>query len=221
MNMDSQVQLMGVRVARAPVFFPAKDGNPRHNCTLVTVIGNTGTGDKAKAKAYELAFWAKYAEVAAWSFSKGREINVIRGELDSYRIDTGRVKGNGAKEIYLTNKIHVRKFTFGRDSKKELLERVTANMRKLEAEGGFKLPDAVTADKLIEITRSPRVDYNPAIHDATGKYGEATIWKPNMVAAAPALGQNAKAEQIAALEKQIRELGGDPTAATVNAFPEA
>jgi hypothetical protein len=215
--MDSNVNLIGVRVARLPVFFPAKDGNARHNCCLVTVLGNVGKGDNQKTKAYELAFWGKYAEVAAWEFDKGREINITKGELDSYRHDTGRLKANGSKEIYLQNKIHVRKFTFGRDSKKELVERISRNMAALCAELGIQLPAGFTAERLLAITRAPRVDYNPAIHDAAGKYGNATIWRPNMTAApATASAAPVTADSVAEMEKNIAAMkaqlaaGGTP-----------
>jgi hypothetical protein len=215
--------MQNVRVARDPIFIPAANGDQRHNHCILTVINNRGTKDaagQARTDSYTLHFWGKYAEVAAWSLGKGREINV-RGENRSYLHDTGRVKENGRKEVYRRNEVLVRKFFFGGDSKKELMARLAKNIAALEVAGGFKLPASVTPETLLAITKTPRVDYNPAIHDATGKYGVATIWRkgqaPVATASAPV-----DMNDVTAMKARIKEIEDAATAGgTVDAFPTA
>ena len=172
--MGNMVTLTNVHCAGNPTFFPHQD--PAKHRTLITVISNAKTRNGQDIRdEFTLVFWGKYAQMAALYLKKGRAINVT-GRLKSYSIDTGRVKPNGKREIYRLTTIHVDRFEFGRDTMKELVERITANLQKAKQEGLIPANVTITAEYLLAVEPKPFVDYNPAVVAQTGLYGNAKVF---------------------------------------------
>jgi len=234
MYIDSKVFLANVRVAGRPTFFPADDVK-KHRC-LVTVINNRGKNDQQveMTDEFTLVFWGKRAQNAALYIDKGRALNVD-GVLRSYTVDTGRVKPDGKKEFNRTTSIHVRKFSFGPDSKKELVKRIGGNLALIKAavDGGTRDPHApITAEELIVINRPAAYDYNPQLAAQTGSYGNAQVYIKGQgmlaagsvpVQAGPAAGAPpiTPAANLAKMEAEVAALkaamGAQANGAAVNA----
>lgn len=232
--MGNFVTLTEVYVAGNPTFFPHSD--PNKHLTLVTAIENIKTSDGRDLRnEFTLAFWGKYAQIAALYLEKGRAINV-QGRLRTRPIDTGRVKANGKREIYRVTTVQVDKFEFGRDSMKALSARVNTNIQKAKAEGLLPPNCTITAEYLLKVEPKPFVEYNPAIAAQTGLYGNARVFvkgqgflgPQNAPTAAPATApasagtvNNATIEalqaQIQAMQQQLQAQGSAvPVAPAVN-----
>ena len=205
--MGNSVTLTNVNIAGNPTFFPHTD--PSKHLTLVTAIENIKTSDGRDLRnEYTLAFWGKYAQIAALYLEKGRAINV-QGRLRTRSIDTGRVKANGKREIYRITTVQVDKFEFGRDSMKALSARVNANIQKAKAEGLLPPNCTITAEYLLKVEPKPFVEYNPAIAAQTGLYGNARVFVKGQGFLGP---QNASAAAPVATPAAA----GIATAGTVN-----
>lgn len=205
--MGNFVTLTNVNIAGNPTFFPHT--NPNKHLTLVTAIENIKTSDGRDLRnEYTLAFWGKYAQIAALYLEKGRAIDV-QGRLRTRPIDTGRVKANGKREIYRITTVQVDKFEFGRDSMKALSARVNANIQKAKAEGLLPPNCTITAEYLLKVEPKPFVEYNPAVAAQTGLYGNARVFIKGQGFLGP---QNAPAAAPVATPAAA----GTATAGTVN-----
>jgi hypothetical protein len=147
---------------------------------MLTVICNRGKNPRTQEEMSDeitLNFWGKYADFAANYLTVGREINVD-GELRSHRHPTGQINpATGKSVIERRVEVLVTKCFFGKDSMKEMSARVNAKIAALKQIGRIPMESNITADELLAVTRPAAVEYNPAIHDAAGMYGNAKIWK--------------------------------------------
>lgn len=176
--MEDKMILSNVRVVASPTFFPHATDPKKHKC-MITVAKNHGkhrtTGQPLPASYYELSFWGKRAQTCALYLNTGKLISaevIPRSRL----VDTGRFKQNGKKEIYrLTNWI-VWNFEFGADSMKELCARINGNLALAKAAGLLNAESTVTAEVLLKTNRPTKYDYNPALAEQSGLYGNARVW---------------------------------------------
>jgi len=213
-----KVHMMNVRIAGKPTFMPAAD--PKRHHTMVTVICNRGvnpTNQQPMSDEVTLNFWGPYALTAAKYLDTGREINV-EGELRSFRHQTGQVGANGKPVIERRVEVQVQKFFFGKDSLKELTARINARIAELKAGGRIPQQVILDAGELLTVNRPDPGDYNPAIHDATGTYGNARIWRKGVGfvgqgAAAAAPLNTGTAGDIASLTEQMRQIQAQLSAA--------
>jgi single-stranded DNA-binding protein len=201
------VQLIGVRVAGVPTFIPSPSGDVKKHHLMFTVINNRGINSNTKEEMTDeitVNLWGKYAVTGANYIAKGRELNVI-GELRSYRHQTGRTRADGKPEIERRVEVLCNRFFFGKDSMKEMVARVGANISTLKA-SGRDLNGQLTAEELLAVTRPQFQDYNPAIHDASGILGNARIWKKGPGFVGNGVVANAPAADVATLQKQIEDM---------------
>ena len=179
MNLGAmKVQLLNVRVAGKPTFMPGSE--PKRNHTMLTVICNRGKKPNTQEEMSDeitLNFWGKYADFAAKYLDVGREVN-IDGELRSHRHQTGTVNPTtGKQNIERRVEVLVNRCYIGKDSMKEMSARMNAKIAALIAGGRLPQGTVLTAEELLAVDRPDIGDYNPAIHDATGVYGNAKIWR--------------------------------------------
>ena len=221
--MDEKLILCNARVAGPPTFFPGL--TPDKHRTLLTVIKNRGKNKAGQplSDEYTLVMWGKYAQTGALYFTVGRALNV-ECVPRSYSVDTGRLKPNGKKEIYRLTNFHVRSFEFGADSKKELSARINQNIMTAKAAGQIDQNATVTAEILLAVTRPQKVDYNPAVHNATGMYGNAKIFIKGQGFAGPGTAVATGQPTVEQLEAQLAQLKAAPAGAEgtdANAFVAA
>lgn len=216
-----KVQLLNVRVAGKPTFMPSKNGDPRRHHTMVTVICNRGKNPNNQEDMTDeitLNFWGKYAIFAAKYLDTGREINVD-GELRSYRHQTGQINPTSGKPVIERRvEVLVNRCFFGKDSMKELSARINANIAALRQSG--RLVGDVAAEELLKVSRIDVGDYNPALHDASGIYGNARIWRGGWIGngvAAPA----STTDELAQLRQAVATMSAQLSAANAGASAEA
>ena len=176
-NQQGQIKVLGmnVRVSSVPTFIPG--ATPDKNHCMVPVMVNRGTSKSGKVltDALTLHFWNKGANVAACHLGVGREIN-FDGEIRTYSNPTGQVNPKNGKQIYDKRvEIAVSRFFFGKDSMKEMIARVNANIAALKA-AGRDLNGVLTAEELLKVERTATTEYNPAISAQTGMHGYAKVW---------------------------------------------
>jgi single-stranded DNA-binding protein len=173
-----KVQLMNVRVAGKVTFMPGAE--PKRNHAMLTVICNRGKKPNSQEEMSDeitLNFWGKYADFAAKYLDVGREVN-IDGELRSHRHQTGTINPRtGQSNIERRVEVLVNRCYFGKDSMKEVSARVNGKIAALIQGGRLPVGTVLTAEELLAVNRPNVGDYNPAIHDAIGVYGNAKIWK--------------------------------------------
>lgn len=179
MNLGAmKVQLMNVRVAGKVTFMPGSE--PKRNHAMLTVICNRGKKPNTQEEMSDeitLNFWGKYADFAAKYLDVGREVN-IDGELRSHRHQTGQINPTTQKPIIERRvEVLVNRCYFGKDSMKEVSARVNGKIAALIAGGRLPVGTVLTAEELLAVDRPNIGDYNPAIHDAIGLYGNAKIWR--------------------------------------------
>ncbi len=179
MNLGAmKVQLMNVRVAGKVTFMPGIEQKRNH--AMLTVICNRGLKPNTQEEMSDeitLNFWGKYADFAAKYLDVGREVN-IDGELRSHRHQTGQVNPTTGKQVIERRvEVLVNRCYFGKDSMKEMSARVNAKITALKQAGRLPLDAIITAEELLAVERPNIGDYNPAVHDAIGVYGNARIWK--------------------------------------------
>jgi single-stranded DNA-binding protein len=179
MNLGAmKVQLLNCRVAGTPTFMPGSE--PKRNHTMLTVICNRGKKPNTQEEMSDeitLNFWGKYADFGAKYLDVGREVN-IDGELRSHRHMTGQINPTTKKPIIERRvEVLVNRCYFGKDSMKELSARVNSNIAIAKSQGRINVEAVLTAEELLKVERPDVGDYNPAIHDVAGRYGNAKIWK--------------------------------------------
>jgi len=219
MNLGAmKVQLLNVRVAGKPTFMPGSE--PKRNHTMLTVICNRGKKPNSQEEMSDeitLNYWGKYADFAAKYLDVGREINVD-GELRSHRHQTGQINSTTGKPIIERRvEVLVNRCYFGKDSMKEMSARVNGKITALKQAGRIPLDTVITAEELLAVERPDIGDYNPALHDAIGVYGNAKIWRKGtgfvgtgVNTAAAGTGDVAALKvQAAEIQKAIVAMGGD------------
>jgi single-stranded DNA-binding protein len=198
------VQGFNVRIAADPMFIPALD--PKRHHAMVTVICNRGLHPRTKEQMTDeitLNFWGGYALTAAKYLKTGREISFV-GELRSFRHQTGQVNTAGKAVINRRIEVLVNQFFFGKDSMKELSARVNGNIAILRAGGRIPANVILTAEELLVVQKEDAGDYNPAVHNPTGRYGNSRIWlKETNSWANPGAAQTAQTAQMSAAATNV------------------
>ena len=205
---------MDIRIANDLTFFPNADPTKHH--AKATAICNGGFSKSGKEIRDEvpLDFWGKLAGIACFYTFKGKQINV-RGNLQSYVVDSGRVTPGGKKELIRTHSINVRVLHLLGDPMKEVEKTFAGNLIRLLAAGVD--PRSFTAQELLRSDKQKLADFNPVLANQTGYYGRAPVytndrkfWKdslglnPNVPdAAATAMGINVNTTDPAEIQKSM------------------
>jgi hypothetical protein len=220
----SNISLKNVHCAADPMFIPGND--PKGHRCLITVIENLGKNSKTQEEMtnrYQLVFYSKYAQTAAIYLRKGRCITVD-GEAHTWAEQTGQVLPSGKPDIRERFQIRVRKFYFGPENKKDLLNMLTANIERARGAGMIPQNCTLNAEFLMERPKIPFYDYNPQLANQTGKYGNASVWvkgvgflgngkvAPAPDAAAPVAAAGG-VDEVALLKAQIAQLKAEKDAA--------
>jgi len=225
-GIDNRISLNNVHVAGDPVFFPGDDPK-KHKCML-TVIKNRGKNGAGAdmTDEFNLTFWGKYAQTAAFYLKQGRCI-IVDGVARSYSKETGRVKASGKPEVVRENPIHVKSFQFGPETRKEEIERLRINLAAAIAAG--KTIQTLTPEDLMTRNTPQFHDYNPQLAMQTGKYGYARVYLKGIGWAGPQAGVAAGAgnpapiatDETAALKAKIAQLEAEKAASGGAAVAEA
>jgi hypothetical protein len=172
----TRINLTNVRVASAPIFFPADDPK-KHQCAL-TVIKNRGKNKAGQelTEVYRIRFWGKYAQTAALYLKVGRAICVDAVSKGTYNKETGMVGPNGKPMIQHETVYDVQGFEFGPDSKKNWIERLTLRLEEARRTGLIPPNCTLGAEFLLTTNAIPKYDYNPQLAAQSGKYGNARVW---------------------------------------------
>ena len=162
-------------LTREFTFFPAKDGNPKHNHANSTGIVNTAFG---KTVPMPVIFWGKYADAVVCHLGRGSYV-FIDGELGTYDEKTGTIGKDGKEITHPKSEINVKHFEFGGSTQGELRTRVRKNLIAMIATGLMPptVPtDDATIDAIIKTESVPTLEYNAQLAELTGMHGRAKVW---------------------------------------------
>jgi hypothetical protein len=208
--MATKTMLTGVRVARTPIFIPAKDGNTKHNHLIATVLDNSPmpNGEEATVEV-SCHFWGKGAAIAANYLLTGSRIN-IEGSLQSFARDTGQLTSAGKRILERTLSLKVYRMELLNDSRKYRSEVFDKCILNLKAQGRLPQEVHLTLDD-VEPKKSTMVDFNPQVAAETGRYVNARVWSKDRgwwKADEPTPATTDKDEMIRNLEKQLEMIKG-------------